>query len=229
MRRVLLGLGCLTFFLLSANASATAAPDTTAPGSTLSPVTATDTAVAGKFYWDELAVDYRGGVGEDGKTVTSTIVGADGKTLAESVVTPDLVKVTVAGVEITSEKEITEDEAKILADFAQSEEAAAIRALATALAGSAEVEKRTKLLGFTTAAIILGEGPGAPQFAVARDCFGCCGPGCWGCYLLGRCYTLACAVHDGCVDLLGHLHPACLKLLLVATRSCFRERLHVPL
>ena len=229
MRRELLSLACLTFFLLSAAVSAAAAPATTAPGSVLSPGTATDTdtTVAGKFHWEELAVDYRGGVSEDGKTITATIVGSDGKTLTESIVTPDLVKVSVAGVEITSEAEITEDEAKRLADFAQSEEAAAIRALATALAGSAALENRTRLLGFTAAAIVLGEGPGAPQFAIGRDCFGCCGPGCWGCYLLGRCYTAACTVHDGCVAILGHTHPTCLKLLLVAIRSYLRECLHL--
>ena len=175
---------------------------------------------SGQFSWDDVTLEYSGGL--SGQTVTATIFGADGTVLAESVVTAEKTEVTIAGIQLTSQSEVTDEEAQGVAEFAATNEAAAIRALAASLAGAKAVDKRIDVLGFSAIALVLGEGAGMPQFAMA-DCFGCCGPGCWGCFLLGSCYTLACAAHDGCVANWGPKHPACLALLLVAIASYLAE------
>jgi hypothetical protein len=48
------------------------------------------------------------------------------------------------------------------------------------------------------------------------SCFGCCGPGCWGC---SGCYTPACGAHDACVRVRGHWDPFCQRLLPLAAAS----------
>jgi hypothetical protein len=48
------------------------------------------------------------------------------------------------------------------------------------------------------------------------DCYGCCGPGCYGC---SGCYTGACAAHDGCIAVHGTWHPTCMVLFGAAVSS----------
>ncbi|HYG62634.1 MAG TPA: hypothetical protein VEL74_08635 [Thermoanaerobaculia bacterium] len=188
----------------------------------LEPVdTGSERAVAGMFSWEEVPLGYSGEISEDGGRATALVTDAEGRVLAEAVIDEKGSTVILAGVKITSEEEISDQESARVAEFVDTKEAAAIRALATHLAGLTPAEKRDKLLGITAVALTLGEGRGVPEVLLKAfgDCFGCCGPGCWGCYLAGNCYTGACAVHDGCVERLGHRHKTCLKLLAVAVAS----------
>lgn len=218
MKSAKLGWTGLLLLLCATSVAAAAAP----PAATPAPVPKVDEMVSGTFTWEGVTLDYSGGTSEGGQRVTAVITAADGTVLAESEVTPDAAVATVAGVEVTSEAEISDEQAAVVAEFGKTDEAAAIRALASALAGARPVEQRAPVLGFIAIALTLGEGAGVPQLAIG-DCFGCCGPGCWGCWLLGKCYTLACVAHDACVAALGHTHPLCLKLLLVAIKSYLKE------
>lgn len=175
-----------------------------------------DDNVSGRFVYEDATVSYWSGISEDGRA-TASVSDADGKVLAEAMVSSESATVIVAGVQITSEYEPTDEEAKIVDAFTGTKEAAAIRALVTALADEIPVDARGKMSGLIAIGFMLGEGPGAR--AIFGDCFGCCGPGCWGCWLAGNCYTTACAVHDGCVALYGHTNKKCLALLAVAVAS----------
>lgn len=177
-------------------------------------------AIAGTYFWDDQVVTYESETTREG-TVTARVLDANSNTIAESTVTSDSATVVLGGVRITSETEISEEEGVKVDSFLVSKEAEVLRALATALAEATPPEGRGNLVGVNAIAFIVGEGPGAYRTALGDDCFGCCGPGCWGCWLAGNCYTKACAVHDGCVEMYGHRR--CLKLLAVAVVSYKRE------
>lgn len=175
--------------------------------------------VAGTFEGEEITLDYESRITPDGQS--TAIILQEGKVLAEAVIGAETAAVTLNGVEITA-TELTDEESKIVADFTQTREAAAIRALVTALADQTPPESRAKIGGLIAIGMMLGEGPGA-RISGIGGCFGCCGPGCWGCWLAGNCYTLACTAHDACVALWGHTDKRCLALLAVAIASYAKE------
>jgi hypothetical protein len=201
-------------------AQAGAQPEEGSRGMLIPAETGRSQAIAGTYFWDDQVVTYESETtGED--MVTARVLDADGNTIAEGAVTSDTAMVELAGVKITSETEISEEEGMKLDSFLESKEAEVLRALATALAEDTPPEDRGSLVGLNAIAFIVGEGPGAYRTALGDDCFGCCGPGCWGCWLAGNCYTMACAAHDGCVEMYGHRR--CLRLLAVAIVSYKKE------
>lgn len=175
--------------------------------------------LSGTYTWQSTTIRYQSV--RTGNTVESKIWGPNGQILATSHIDLSRVEVTVAGVTIKMDDEVTDEQAAAIESFSGTEEAAAIRAMASALAGTVSEQQKPAYLGLATLALTLGEGEGMPQFAVGNNCFGCCGPGCWGCHLLGDCYTDACRAHDACVAQHGHLK--CLGGLLKAIRSYFEE------
>jgi hypothetical protein len=212
-----LGVPFACFLGLLWGAEIAGAQDTDPSGGRLTVTTsAEDESISGRFSSADVTLDYASRMSSDGQALAS-VSGADGNVLAEAVVSRERATIIVAGVQITSETEVTEDEAMIVDAFSRTQEAAAIRALVTALADEIPPEARAKMSGLIAIGFMLGEGKGART--IFGDCFGCCGPGCWGCWLAGNCYTTACAVHDRCVELYGHKDRRCLALLAVAIVS----------
>lgn len=175
-----------------------------------------DGSISGRFLAEEASLSYFNRTGYDGQAIANVSDG-DGNVLAEAIIDRERATIIIAGIAITSETEITEEEERIVDAFSQTREAALIRSMVSALADEIPPEERGKMSGLIAIGMMLGEGPGARS--IFGDCFGCCGPGCWGCWLAGNCYTSACAVHDGCVERLGHKNKKCLALLAVAVAS----------
>ena len=126
--------GFLGLLLLAGTAGAQVIPS----AGELTAATATD-GVAGTFEGEEITLDYESRITRDGQS--TAIILHDGKVLAEAVIDAEKAVVTLNGVEIT-ETELTDEESKIVADFTQTREAAAIRALVTALADQTPPESR---------------------------------------------------------------------------------------
>jgi hypothetical protein len=76
--------------------------------------------------------------------------------------------------------------------------------------GSGSPARQRALAAIGVVATVYGQSAGDD------DCFGCCGPGCWGC---SGCYTPACGAHDACVKFYGHWNPTCRRLLPLAAAS----------
>ncbi len=212
--RLAMSFTCLLGILgFSGNAGAQTDPSS---GRLTDTIVAEDGSISGRYSSEDITLSYFNRTSYDGQA-TASISGDDGNVLAEAMIDRERATVVIAGVYITSETEITEEEEKIVDAFSQTKEATAIRALVTALADEIPAEERGKMSGLIAIGMMLGEGPGART--IFGDCFGCCGPGCWGCWLAGNCYTRACAVHDGCVEAYGHKNKKCLALLAVAVAS----------
>lgn len=175
---------------------------------------------SGTYTWETATISYQSTMVDD-TTVYAEVSGTDGSFLGMSVIDLSGAEVTVGDVTIQMDGEVTEEQGALIKELSQTKEAAALRALVSALAGDENNKSRPEYLALVAIALVLGEGEGMPLFVVGNDCHGCCGPGCWGCHLLGNCYTDACKAHDTCVAQHGHLR--CLGGLLRAIQSYFAE------
>jgi len=142
-------------------------------------------------------------------------------TFAEGSFEKDHFRIRLGAVEIDSSSPITEEQAELIAAFAATDDATQLRKMVQALYLEAPGDARY-LLALTAMVMVVDAGSGA-QAQAADDCFGCCGPGCWGCT---GCYTKACRAHDQCVKDHGHLH--CLLGLIPAIISLIGECLLNP-
>jgi len=150
------------------------------------------------------------------ESFTASVGSQKSGTFAEGSFAKDHFWIRLGAVEIDSASPITEEQAEMIAAFAATEDATELRKMVQALYLEASAEKRY-LLALTAMVMVVDAGAGAPAQA-ADDCFGCCGPGCWGCT---GCYTKACRAHDQCVKDHGHLH--CLLGLIPAIWSLIAE------
>lgn len=125
--------------------------------------------------------------------------------------------ITLGDVKIDSTKPITQAQADAIAAFGKSQEAKVLRKLHQSLILETATADRHYVVALSALVMVADSGAGAPAQA-ANDCFGCCGPGCWGCT---GCYTDACRAHDQCVADHGHLR--CLGGLIPAIGSLISE------
>ena len=140
-----------------------------------------------------------------------------GGVFASASLTADGFRIRLGEVVIDSAKPITKEQAELLDAFSQSTQATSLRKLVQTLNLEVAPQERHYVAALAALVMFVDAGAGAPVQA-ANDCFGCCGPGCWGCT---GCYTDACREHDQCVADHGHLR--CLAGLIAATKSLIEE------
>lgn len=174
--------------------------------------------IAGKLKRDRVEVTFEAfatPTGAESRIRTST-----GEVLTEIIVD------SVAGVfeyragGVTLSDNLTPEEAERAASVFEREEAALIAEhLWPALQGKGYSPKSREMASLaanlTGYEVVSRRGPPNAQ---TDACFGCCGPGCWGCT---GCYTGACAAHDACVARYGHANPLCATLLHMAAISAW--------
>lgn len=152
------------------------------------------------------------------ESFSASVSSEKGGTFAEGSFAKDHFWIRLGAVEIDSSSPITEEQGEMIAAFAATENATQLRKMVQALYLEAPGESRY-LLALTAMVMVVDAGAGAPAQA-GNDCFGCCGPGCWGCT---GCYTKACRAHDQCVKDHGHLDIRCLIGLIPAIWSLISE------
>lgn len=146
----------------------------------------------------------------------ATVSSESSGTFATGSFSRDHFQITLGKVVIDSSSPITEEQAAELEAFAKTEDATGLRKMLRALSVETASESSNYLVALTAMAMVIGNGDGGVAAQADDDCFGCCGPGCWGCT---GCYTNKCAQHDQCVKDHGHFHFRCLAKLIPAIFS----------
>lgn len=198
----------------------------------------------------------------------SRIQTSDKQTIVESVRDKNIVTVKISDTTLTfyidqealegkKTTSLSESDEQNLEGFSTSKKSAPVRRLIAELIKQRATNEAERLKGFVVIAMVLGDGPGAPDNLQAKAnckspklvqmyasyrpqnqpkamqsklaqrnnnstvnnlCYGCCGPGCWGCT---GCYTAACAEHDYCVERYGYTSRTCLYYLSRAIASMY--------
>jgi len=125
----------------------------------------------------------------------------------------DSLTIRIAGVTLTDSN--TDEELRRMREALQTSGGELIarelwRRLAAEGMDSGSPVRRRALAAIGVVATVYG------QDSSGDDCFGCCGPACWGC---SGCYTPACGIHDACVRLRSHWDRTCQRLLPLAAAS----------
>lgn len=208
----------------------------------------------------KLIIEYRV---SNSKLSVSRILNSSGQTIVEAVQVPGSVTVRVTHVTFTiymnqtdpgnkNDSDLSEGDRRKLEQFSRSDASRVVREVLASIIRQKAPNGKDQLFGFLTIAMLLGDGPGAPD--VQQSKVRCSPPklifasyimpspqtavfptvgksrmddchGCCGpgCWGCTGCYTTACAAHDTCVGIYGAYHETCIILFVAAVSSMCSE------